>query len=379
MPAANEEKSNLRNVYLSAIILAIANMGDAFLYAWLPSNYFQIGFSAFWVGIILSVNRIVRFFLNGRIAWLLSRRGFKTVMLVSVALSFISTISYGFMRFVPLWILMRILWGIAFSVLRLSSTMHAVASSKKGMAIGISKSIAEFGPVLALLLGPALLNHGGHEVVFTFFALLNVLGMFMILKLIEVKSGYMSKIELRLSRPSKFDLLVFVHSFIADGVMVISLGKFFVESDVVVSENVLGLIGLLLGYRRVSMFVLSPISGIVSDRLGFEFVFISTLMASLLGLLILLSGFPIVGVLVIFSASSLNSSAAIGVSLGSGISDIKSVSDNSTWRDIGTALGAFSGSLMLSVIDSSQTVLISILFYCLGLLFFWRGKWMIQF
>ena len=68
--ADNQNKNNpLKYTLLSAIILAIANIGDAFLYAYLPANYQSIGIPIFWVGVILSINRFTRLFLNGWVAY----------------------------------------------------------------------------------------------------------------------------------------------------------------------------------------------------------------------------------------------------------------------------------------------------------------------
>lgn len=105
----DNKQSTLFNVIVSAIVLALANMGDAFLYAWLPTNFHDAGITPFWVGAILSANRFSRLFLNSRVAWLLSNRDIKSVTFFVAIIASFTTITYGWLTAIPLWILARIL------------------------------------------------------------------------------------------------------------------------------------------------------------------------------------------------------------------------------------------------------------------------------
>lgn len=356
----------LKNACLSAVILAFANMGDAFLYAYLPANYQHIGISSFWVGVILSVNRFTRLFLNGRVAWFLSSKGLKAVTVTAILLASLTTASYGWISIVPLWILARVLWGISFSTLRLGNTLYALEHQRKGMALGMSRALTELGPVLALLLGPLLLGYVGEGFTFLTFGLISMTGLLLVLPLSSLKIDNVSKKDLQLSFPSSFNILVLVNAFISEGVLVVLLVRLIQDEQTLVNE--LALVGALLGYRRMSLVLFSPVSGWLSDKWSFQKVSIYATVLSTVGLLSILFGATVTGLIVVFTFSAINASAATGGAIGSGGLFIKEVSDNATWRDTGTAIGAFAGAILLSVADMRLVITVLILLYVLGLL-----------
>ena len=55
-------------VIASSLVMSLALLGDALLYAVLPLHAAAFGISLAWVGILLSANRIVRVFAYGAIA-----------------------------------------------------------------------------------------------------------------------------------------------------------------------------------------------------------------------------------------------------------------------------------------------------------------------
>jgi MFS transporter, DHA1 family, multidrug resistance protein len=345
-------------------------MGDAFLYAWLPANYHHIGIPAFWVGVILSVNRFARLFLNGLVAWWLNNRGIKTIIIIAVVLASVTTISYGFFSNVLLWIVVRLLWGISFSALRLSNTLYALQHYRKGIALGLSRAAMELGPVAALVIGPLLLQVAGHNITFLSFGLFSLAGIFIAFLLSDLKFEKASRKDLSLSLPTSFNVLVLINSFISEGVMVVLLGKLLQDNTIGFTGNIFVLTGLLLGYRRLSLVLFSPLSGWLADKWSFEKVFVYTTILSAAGLLFILYGAVVTGIITLFTFSAINASAATGGAIRSGVLLIKEISDNATWRDIGTACGAFTGALLLSFYDLKLIIAIIFLLKVSGLIIY---------
>jgi MFS transporter, DHA1 family, multidrug resistance protein len=180
-------KNSLGYTLLAALALAFASLGDAFLYAYLPANFHSIGLSAFWVGLVLSVNRFTRLFLNSWVAFYLGKYGIKTITIFATILAVITTLSYGFVVSGFIWVIVRILWGITFSTLRLTSLMYAMQHPKKGFSLGLNKSIIALGPVLSLFIAPVLLNHFDRTIVFTLLGALTAIGIIMAMLLLTLQ------------------------------------------------------------------------------------------------------------------------------------------------------------------------------------------------
>ena len=375
-----DSTTSFRNVYLSATILAIANMGDAFLYAWLPSNYEHIGIPAMWVGVILSVNRFTRLLMNGWVAWWLSNKGIKTLMIGASIAASVTTASYGFISAVPLWILARVLWGISFSTLRIGNTLYSLEHPRKGMALGLGRALVELGPVAALLAGPLLLSYTGRGLGFLCFGLVNIAGVLPAFILTGLKTEKVSKKHLVLSKPSSFNVLVLINAFITEGLLVVILAKLIEGEQARSISTSLALVGLLLGYRRLALVLLSPLSGWLGDRYGFHKLFIYTTVFSAAGLLFILMDQAITGIVVSFTFSAMNAAAATGGAVTTAASYLKEISDNATWRDTGTASGAILGAIMLPAENIRWLILLLLVLNSAALVYHLRkpdnkGSW----
>jgi MFS transporter, DHA1 family, multidrug resistance protein len=344
-------------------------MGDAFLYAYLPANHDRIGISSFWMGIILSVNRFTRLFLNGRIAWLLNRNGIKTIIIIALSLSAFTTFSYGATSIIPIWIVARVIWGISFSSLRLGNTLYALHHPRKGTALGLSRAIAETGPVIALLTGPLLIQYTGPGFTFLSFGLLSLACIPLAQRLSIINNDEIPRKHFNLCLPSSYNILVTINAFISEGVLVIITGRLIMGTSMNPNELLL-LTGALLGYRRLSLVIFSPLSGWLSDKCGFQKVFLYTTIVSVTGLLIIFSGGVIAGIITVFSSSAMNASAATGGAISPGKSFIKEASDNATWRDIGMATGTLAGSMLLSMDYMRVVIAVLIMIYVPGIIYY---------
>lgn len=359
----------LQNVVVSAAILAFANMGDAFLYAWLPANFQEAGMTPFWVGAILSVNRLTRLFINNRVAWFLSRKEIRYVTFSAAVIAALTTFTYGWMSAIPLWILTRILWGICFSTLRLGSMLYALDYAKRGLALGLSRAVIESGPVIALVVGPILLESFGRGFTFLVFGFLGLISAMMFMFLSDIKTASFAKQDLKLSFPSPFNWLTFFNAFVTEGVLVILAGKL-TSNSMFFSMVGLPLTGLLLSYRRISFVIFSPLAGLLADKFGFPKVFFKTSIFTASSLILILSGANVAGLIAAFTFSAMNAAIATGGAITENNLIIKEVSDNATWRDIGTAVGAFTGAALLFASGLKLFLIAFFLLHAIALLFY---------
>lgn len=346
-----DENQSLKYTLLSSIILALVNTGDAFLYAYLPSNYQSIGLSLIWVGLILSINRFTRLFLNGWVAFYLSKKGIRSVTIFTTLIAVITTVAYGFISSIFLWILVRILWGISFSTLRLGSSMYAMQYKKRGIALGLSRGIIELGAVFSLLMGPILLHHFDRGITFLFFGLISLVAFFIALSLPILKTEIISKKDLTLSFPSSFNMMVLINAFVIEGVLVVLVSRIVQIEYQLSPEKILFFTGILLGYRRVCLVFFSPVAGWFADKFSFEKVFVSTSILLTFGIILISLKIGIIGIITVFTFGAMNASIASGGALTTQSRILKDVTDNATWRDIGTAFGSLVGALLLSLVN----------------------------
>lgn len=103
-----------------ALITAIAVLGDSMLFIVLPLYYEEFGLTSLWqVGVLLSVNRFIRLPINPLIGWFYTKFQLRTGVFIALGLTILTTLSYGFIKEFIILIFMRILWGVAWSLLRL--------------------------------------------------------------------------------------------------------------------------------------------------------------------------------------------------------------------------------------------------------------------
>jgi MFS family permease len=139
------------NARHSAAALATTLPGDVVLYLLLPMFAPQFGVSVAEAGVLLAANRLVRIVGYGWVARFYARRGDRPTDLLAVAAAAISTLGYatlsGFWLLLPL----RLLWGLSFAALNLSTqamaTADATGASRRS---GRSRAIIAIGPMLAL-------------------------------------------------------------------------------------------------------------------------------------------------------------------------------------------------------------------------------------
>lgn len=279
---------------------AISLLGDSTLYTVLPrpSIAASVGVTLTMVGILLGINRLVRLLSNPLAGWLYDRLPTRRIMIASLGIGFISTIILAMGRGFEIYLISRVLWGIAWSGIWIggNSIVLAIASDENRgrlsgryqvwFFLGISAS-AFLGGLFTDLFGffPGLLISAG----LTGIALLIWIVYLPETKPARVVSPRSVKTESSHRFPWRIAFLasipVFVFRFVLAGVLA-STTILWLGSLVGDGLNLeLGFIplatfaGAFVALRTIAGMISAPISGKLSDRLNRRWFVIAILLA----------------------------------------------------------------------------------------------------
>lgn len=369
----NEKEIGLKASVFAALALAFASFGDAFLYPFLPLNFESVGLPVLWVGLILSINRFVRILSNAFMVHAFSRYGLRSVMVIAVVLAITSTFGYGLATGILSWVLLRIIWGLAFSAMRIGVLGYALQHQRRGFSFGLSRSLQEAGPMLSLFMAPILITYLDSRTIFYFLSVLSLPALYFAWKL-PVKDDKTQMVGSRrmLNWPSTLNSITLVSAIVIDGIIVVVIGMLFLryrgQIDLVTAT---ALAASYLGYRRICLVALSTVGGVISDKVGMERMFNISLALVILGLLVIISGWIGTGAVIVFTFYSINSAITPGSAARSNHS-LAAIAENATWRDIGAAIGTLLGGVLISsqylstVLAVAVLIMVSLLMAHLG-------------
>jgi len=140
----------------AALVVAASLMGDTFLYTVLPVSAGRLDISRPVVGVILSANRWVRLATNPVAARLYERFPAGALLVIGLALGVISTAMYALPAFLALFVIARLLWGLAYSILRLGSFLAAIDDAREhaGRMIGNTRAVWGVGYLAGAVYAP---------------------------------------------------------------------------------------------------------------------------------------------------------------------------------------------------------------------------------
>ncbi|WP_245693646.1 MFS transporter [Sediminibacillus halophilus] len=162
-----------------AFITAAAVLGDAMLLIALPIYWKDAGLVSLWqVGVLLSVNRFIRLPVNPLIGLFYQHFHRRTGIMIAVCLAVITTASYGWMANFWLLLLMRAIWGISWSLLRLGgylSVIEASNDSNRGQYVGLYNGLWGLGGLTGMLAGGMLIDQTSFLFTSSLFAFIGLL------------------------------------------------------------------------------------------------------------------------------------------------------------------------------------------------------------
>ncbi|MEC0240091.1 MFS transporter [Paenibacillus dokdonensis] len=169
-----------RQIMVVGIVTALTLFGDSMLYIVLPVYWKEVGLDALWqVGVLLSVNRFVRLPLNPAIGWLYHRMSLRTGLFLSVGLAALTTVGYGVFKGFAIWIVLRAVWGIAWSLMRMGGYLTVIRYSdntNRGRLMGTYNGLWRLGSLVGVLFGGVLVPFFGLRSVSILFGMMALAG-----------------------------------------------------------------------------------------------------------------------------------------------------------------------------------------------------------
>ncbi|MDU4960993.1 MAG: MFS transporter [Sporomusaceae bacterium] len=154
-------------VIVISLLTAACLLGDSMLYIVLPIYWQEVGLASLWeVGILLSVNRIVRLPFNPLVSWLYGKISNRSGVVLAGILAIGTTLSYAFIKGFALWLIFRCIWGIAWTFLRLGAYFTIIelsADNNRGYYMGMYNGLYRLGSLLGMLGGGFLAERYGIE------------------------------------------------------------------------------------------------------------------------------------------------------------------------------------------------------------------------
>lgn len=336
------------NARHSAAALALALPSDTVLYLLLPMYAPQFGVSVAEAGVLLAANRLVRIAGYSWVARFYARRGDRPTDTLAVAASAICALGYATLSGFWLLLPVRLLWGLSFAALNLSTQAMATAeSSGASRRSGRSRAIIATGPVLALPLGAVLAELWGPRAIFFVLTIFAIAG-FAVTRRLPRDPHPTPPVRRRLSLPSSLDFWSFLEGFTLDGLFVIGLG--YLGKDLMPGGAVIAA-GLLMALRYFSEIVLSPTGGHMAERFGAVRLLVSLSLMTSLALIGFGAGWlwSCAAAIVVLRALQLPLVAPIVAQRTPGPGRVQALATRAIWRDIGAGTGPMVAGLLLPI------------------------------
>lgn len=386
-----------RQLVVVVIPLALVIMGDSLMYVVLPTKFAEFGVgptlglsAGFWVGLALSANRFVRLVSNTFAARVYERAGLRTPFISAVLLGGLTTLAYSLSTGIVLLLISRLLWGVAYSFMRLASQIVVFrfgSDLNRGRYFGFYNMGQRAGSIIAVTAGAAMATAIGSQEAFAVLAGVGGIGVAIALMAprIDVPSMAGRRVEgsktPALSRISPVNLMApqslgqnvkryvaslslmrFSIAFAANGLAIATVSPYLAElladgrTVFGMSIAALTLGGLLVGTRWFGDLALSIPSGAVSDRLGrmpviLAGVAVMTFVLLVVGIIDSPELFLLLMPLMFFA--SILGTTALDATLGESVGSHErapAFARYSTWQDLGGALGPLLGLTLAEII-----------------------------
>lgn len=358
----------VRGALLLGSVMTFTLLGDAFLYPLLPVFGKSLGFSVFEIGLLLSVNRFVRILGNTYIANVIRQFGIKRIITLSAILASITTYLYGLQIGFYLFLMTRILWGLCYSGLQVSSLSYiARLPSHSGFALGIVESLKALGPLLILIIGPVLVTEIGIYSGLQLIALISTVGILFSIALPHSNTPPFQRVKTKDSFAfTPINLLVFLLSLTINGILVVALSEL-LSNTLSPAQNLLAIVAFYILLKKLFAFGLSMLSSFITLYIKVQHLYVFSVFMCLAGLLFIASGLTTIGIVwtFLFNAVVVTYSPLLAIRKSAdNNSSLKAISGVNTWSDLGAALGALSGIQVIVSLGSSA------LFYTLSAILF---------
>jgi MFS family permease len=335
-------------VVRAAMVMGLVWFGDALIYVVLPLHATAFGVGLGMVGVALSLNRIVRIVGYGWVAFLHRRLGLRALTASAALGAALSTIGYGLaLGLLPL-LFARLVWGLAYGVLNVTTTAYAIGDGQgTGRRVGLNRAVGTVGPALALSAGAWLAVALGPREAFLVLGALGLLAVPLALTLPrEVAAATEGRAATTRWRPSSLNVLFFAVSA-GDSAFAMTLAILLAGS--LTLSGALLTAGLLLAAQRVAIVILSLVAGPLVDRLGARRLLTPCVVVVIAGLVGIAHGVVYPAVIAVVTARAFLSTVGpvLATRERSGTT-VERLAAFATWVDSGLAIGPLVGGFVVA-------------------------------
>ena len=341
-----------RNTVVAASCLGIVWFGDAVIYVVLPIYALSFGFDAVTVGVLLSVNRVVRILGYGWVAPLARAYGTNVLTAAACAAGALSTLAYGLLNGFVLLFIARMIWGAAWGIINLTMTAYAYGDGKgAGMRVGVARSVSSVGALAALVaVGPLCVAIGPFKT-FVLYGLLGLTAIPLAFLLPPLRAAPSDGMAAHRWTLTPLNALFFVLTFGADGVLGATISVLLAEF--MPAASAITGAALLLAFQRLVVIVLALFSGPVTDRLGAQRLLLPCSLVVAAGFVAIAAGYIYSGTIVVIFSRALLGTVGPVLAAQRSTDRIAALASFATWTDVGLAAGAFFG--LVGVVEIGYT------------------------
>ena len=350
-----------RSTVVAAACLGIVWFGDAVIYVVLPLYAPAFGCDALMVGVLLSVNRVVRILGYGWVGPLARAYGSNVLTAAACAAGALSTLAYGLLSGFALLFIARMVWGASWGIINLTMTAYAYGDGKgAGVRIGLARAISSVGAFVALVaVGPLCISIGPHQM-FVLYGLIGLITIPLAFLLPPLRAAASDERAVRRWTLTPLNALFFVVSFGADGVLgatiSVLLAQFMPMTSAIIGA------GLLLALQRLIAILLALFSGPLTDRLGAHRLLLPCTLAIAAGFAVISGGYVNSGTIIVILARGVLGTAGPVLAAERSTDRIAALASYATWTDVGLAAGAFFGIVGVAEIGyASSYALLAVL------------------
>ncbi|WP_421994800.1 MFS transporter [Reyranella sp.] len=327
---------------LPGLVIAVAMIGDTLLYAVLPLYHEAFGVSLAMVGVLLSLNRWIRLLANSGVAAIGERAGPHALMVAAAIGSVVSTTLYGLVDSAAVQVAARILWGVSYAALNLSTLAYAVSDrAHAGKRVGASRAAIGIVQAASLVGGAWIVLQAGPRPAFLIYGGLTLVSLGAALLLPRLPREAAARTGFRLPVPHRLETWGFLLGFASDGVFLLTLA--FLMKDAITSVAPVMATALLLALRWLVEVTTGPLGGWIGDRFGARRIAIVNGVLLVTGFALIALDHELLGALmIVMTRGMFNTLIPVLVIERGKTSVLASQASYSTWRDFGAAVGPLS-------------------------------------
>jgi MFS family permease len=256
-------------------------MGDATLYAVLPTHSNDAGIALAMVGVILSANRFIRLATNGPAGWLYDRWDRRKIFIASLWIGVASTvICAATVGLAPL-VIARLLWGLAWSGIWVGGNaivLQVAPEAERGRWVGVYQVWFFGGSSLGSLVGGMLTDAVGYRDALWIGAGISALGAIAAMLGMPraqgqpgARAAHSDSLRGIFTLSARMWATIIAHGInrlIVAGVVSATMGLVVRENFSALPAGIASITGGLLAARTLIGLIGAPLAGARSDRIG---------------------------------------------------------------------------------------------------------------